>query len=131
MKTGYLWNYFVCLGKTTINENQHQLEKRIDKSGVAVTCLLSGLLGLVYKLFVYNWNTSEVLFNYLYENKTYSVATVRKKRLKLPKPVTNEKSQLANIGPQDVPRMSQGRPPSTSPGRSLKILFDRPGDVRI
>ena len=28
-----------------------------------------------------------------------------------------------------VPRMSQGRPPPTSPGRPLKILFDHPGDV--
>ena len=26
---------------------------------------------------------------------------------------------------------SQGRPPPTSPGRRLKILFDRPGDVPI
>ena len=30
-----------------------------------------------------------------------------------------------------VPRTSRGRPPPTSPSRSLKILFDRPGDVPI
>ena len=36
-------------------------------------------------------------------------------------------TQLANIGPQDVPRTF----PLTSPGRPLKILFDRPGDVLI
>ena len=32
--SGYLWNSFAYLGKNTINENQHQLERRIDKSGV-------------------------------------------------------------------------------------------------
>ena len=58
---------------------------------VVVTSLLSDLLGLGYKLFVGNWYTSEVLFDYLYENKTYAVGTVRKNRLKLPKSVTNEK----------------------------------------
>ena len=36
-------------------------------------------------------------------------------------------TQPANIGPQDVLRTS----PSNVPGRSLKILFDRPGDVPI
>ena len=36
-------------------------------------------------------------------------------------------SQPANCGPQDVPRTS----PPTSPGRPLKILFDRAGDVPI
>ena len=36
-------------------------------------------------------------------------------------------TQPANIAPQDVPRAS----PPTSPGRPLKILFDRPGDVPI
>ena len=86
--SGYLWNSFVYLGKTTINENQHQLERRIGKSGIIVTSLLSDLLGLGYKLFVDNWYTSEALFDYLYENKTCSV---RKNRLKLPKSVTNEK----------------------------------------
>ena len=30
-----------------------------------------------------------------------------------------------------VPRTSRGRPPPTSPGRPLKILFDRPGEVPI
>ena len=35
----YLWNSFVYHGKTTINENQHQLERRIGKSGVAFTSL--------------------------------------------------------------------------------------------
>ena len=30
-----------------------------------------------------------------------------------------------------VPRSSRELPPPTSPGRSLKILFDRPGDVPI
>ena len=35
-------------------------------------------------------------------------------------------SQPANIGPQDVPRTSL----PTSPGRTLKILFDRPGTSR-
>ena len=30
-----------------------------------------------------------------------------------------------------VPRTYQGRPPSTSPGRPLRILFDHPGDVPI
>ena len=30
-----------------------------------------------------------------------------------------------------VPRTSRGLPPSTSPGHSLKILFDRPGDVSV
>ena len=30
-----------------------------------------------------------------------------------------------------VPRTSQGRPPPTSSGRPLNILFDRPGDVSI
>ena len=36
-------------------------------------------------------------------------------------------TQPANIGPQDVPRTS----PSMSPGRPLKILFDRPRGVPI
>ena len=36
-------------------------------------------------------------------------------------------SQPANIGPHDI----LGRSPSTSAGRPLKILFDRPGDVPI
>ena len=89
--SGCLWNSFVYLGKTTINENQHQLERRIGKSGVVVTSLLSDLLGLGYKLFVDNWYTSEALFDYLYEYKTWAVGTVRKNRLKLPKFVTNEK----------------------------------------
>ena len=30
-----------------------------------------------------------------------------------------------------VPRTSRGRPPPKSPGRSLKIVFDRPRDVPI
>ena len=30
-----------------------------------------------------------------------------------------------------IPRTSRGRPPSTSPGRSLKLLFNHPGDVPI
>ena len=30
-----------------------------------------------------------------------------------------------------VPRTSRGRPPPASPGRPVKILFDRPGDVPI
>ena len=30
-----------------------------------------------------------------------------------------------------VPRTSQERPPTASPGRPLKILFDRPRDVPI
>ena len=30
-----------------------------------------------------------------------------------------------------VPRTSRERPPPSSPGRPLKILFDRPGDVPI
>ena len=55
------------------------------------TSLLSDLLGLGYKLFVDNWYTSEALFDYLYENKTCAVETARKIRLKLPKPVTDEK----------------------------------------
>ena len=48
-------------------------------------------------------------------------------------PIITEKNfiapstQPANIGPRDV----RGRPPPTSPGRPLKILFDRPGDVLI
>ena len=71
--SGYLWNSFVYLGKTNINENQHQLERRISKSGVVITSLLSDLLGLGYKLFVDNWYTSEALFDYLYENKTCAV----------------------------------------------------------
>ena len=81
--SGYLWNSFDYLGKTTINENQHQLERRIGKSGVVVTSLLSDLLSLGYKLFVDNCYTSEALFDYLYENKTCAVGTVRKNRLKL------------------------------------------------
>ena len=89
--SGYLWNSFVYLGKTTINENQHHLERRISKSCVVATSLLSDLLGLGYKLFADNWYTSEELFDYLYENKTCVVGTVRKNRLKLPKSVTNEK----------------------------------------
>ena len=76
--SGYLWNSFVYLGKTTINENQHQLERRISKYGIVVTSLLSDLLGLSYKLFVDNCYTSETIFNYLYENKTCAVGTVRK-----------------------------------------------------
>ena len=71
--SGYLWNSFVYLGKTDINENQHQLERRISKSGVVITSLLSDLLGLGYKLLVDNWYTSEALFDYLYENKTCAV----------------------------------------------------------
>ena len=89
--SGYLWNSFVYLGKTTINENQHQLERRIGKSGVVVTSLLSDLLGMGYKLFIDNLYTSEALFHYLYENKTCAVETVRKNQLKLPKSVTNKK----------------------------------------
>ena len=53
--SGYLWNSFVCFGKTTINKNQHQLERRIGKSAVFVNSLLIDLLGLGYKLFVDNW----------------------------------------------------------------------------
>ena len=87
----YLWNFFVYLGKTTINENQHQLERRLGKSGVAVNSLLSDLLGLNYKLLVDNWYMNETLFDYLYESKTSAVGTVRKNRLKLPESVTNEK----------------------------------------
>ena len=30
-----------------------------------------------------------------------------------------------------IPRTSHRRPPSTSPGRSLKLLFNHPGDVPI
>ena len=56
-----------------------------------INSLLSDLLGLGYKLFVDNWYMSAALFDYLYENKTYPVGTVRKNRLKLPKSVTNEK----------------------------------------
>ena len=87
--SGYLRNSFVYLGKTTINENQNQLERRIGKSGL-VTFLLRNLLGLGYKLFIDNWYTSEAIFDYLYENKICAVGTVRKNQLKLPNSVTNE-----------------------------------------
>ena len=40
-------------------------------------------------------------------------------------------AQPANIGPQDVQRTSRGRSPPASPGRPLKVLSDRPGDVPI
>ena len=49
------------------------------------------VLCLGCKLFVDNWYTNETLFDYLYENKTCAVGTVRKNRLKLPNSVTNEK----------------------------------------
>ena len=76
--SGYFCNSFVYLAKTTINENQHQLERRIEKSGVVVTTLLSDLFGLGYKLFEDNWYMSEALFDYLYKNKTYAMGTVGK-----------------------------------------------------
>ena len=47
-----------------MNENQHQLERKIGKSDAVVTSLVNDLLGLSYKLFVANWYTSEALFNY-------------------------------------------------------------------
>ena len=57
---------FFCLSWwNTINENQHQLERKIGKPDVVVTSLVNDLLGLSYKLFVGNWYTSETLFDYL------------------------------------------------------------------
>ena len=79
--SGYLWNSFLYLGKTTSNGNQPQLKRRIGKSNVAVTSLLSDLLGLGYKLFVDNWYMGEALFHCLYENKTCAVENVRGNRL--------------------------------------------------
>ena len=40
---------------------------------------------------------------------------------------TQEFTDSANIGPVEVLKTS----PPTSPGRPLKILFDRPGDISI
>ena len=37
--SAHLWISFVYLGKTTINENQHQLERGFDKSGVMYVCI--------------------------------------------------------------------------------------------
>ena len=48
----------------TMNENQHQLERKIGKSDAVVTSLVNDLLGLSYKLLVANWYTSEALFDY-------------------------------------------------------------------
>ena len=43
------------------------------------------------------------------------------------------KSLIKKIPSRQIldPKTSRGRPPKTSPGRSLNILFDRPGDVLI
>ena len=90
--SGYLWNSFLYLGKTTIMKiNTSQKGELANQALLLFTSLLSDLLGLGYKLFVDNWYTSEALFDYLYENKTCAVETARKIRLKLPKPVTDEK----------------------------------------
>ena len=76
--SGYLWNSFAYLGKTALTENQHWLERRIGKLGIAVISLLSDLLNLGYKLCADNWYKSVALFGYLYENKTCALGAVEK-----------------------------------------------------
>ena len=53
--------------------------------------LAKDLFGLGYKLYVYDWYTSEALFNYLYENQTCATGTARKNIMELPKSFMNEK----------------------------------------
>ena len=47
------------------------------------------LLNKGYRLYVDNWYTSQVLFNYLHENNTAACGTARKNRIKLPKVFTD------------------------------------------
>ena len=73
IKSGYLWNSFVYLGKDYLNKDQNELralKKQVGKTGTIVIYLMEDLLGFGFKLYVDNWHTSEALFRYLYENQT-------------------------------------------------------------
>jgi len=87
---GYLWNSFVYLGKEpNRNGDNPDLVRRLDKSGAVIPRLMGTLLNEGYRLYVDNWYTSQVLFNYLHENNTAACGTAQKKRIKLPKEFTD------------------------------------------
>ena len=88
--SGYLWNSFVYLGKEpNRNGDDPDLVRRLGKSGAVIPRLMGTLLNKGYRLYVDNWYTSQVLFNYLHENNTAACGTARKNRIKLPKVFTD------------------------------------------
>ena len=88
--SGYLWNSFVYLGKEpNRNGDDPDLVRRLGKSGAVIPRLMGSLLNKWYRLYVDNWYTSQVLFNYLHENNTAACGTARKNRIKLPREFTD------------------------------------------
>ena len=84
--SGYLWNSFVYLGKEpNRNGDDPDPVRRLGKSGAVIPRLMGTLLNKGYRLYVDNWYTSQVLFNYLHENNTAACGTARKNGIKLPK----------------------------------------------
>lgn len=76
--SGYLWNCFVYLGKEpNRNGDDPDLVRRLGKSGAFIPRLMETLLNKGYRLYVDNWYTSQVLFNYLHENNTAACGTAR------------------------------------------------------
>ena len=83
--SGYLRNSLVYLRKNTGYDNENlELKNRIRKMGGILVLLAKDLSGLGYKLYIDNWYTSEVLFNYLYENQTCATGTPTKNRMQFP-----------------------------------------------
>lgn len=88
--SGYLWNSFVYLGKEpNRNGDDPELVQRLGKSGAVISRLTENLLNKGYRLYVDNWYTSQVLFNYLHDKNTAACGTARKNRMKLPREFTD------------------------------------------
>ena len=74
--SGYLWNFFVYLGKEAIMSNEEQeYIKKLGKCGGVVPKLMADLYEKGLHLYVDNWCTSEKLFRHLEENGTAACGT--------------------------------------------------------
>lgn len=74
--TGYILNFIVYTGKTTISNGQSNDD--LGKSGNVVMTLLEPYLEQGHTVFVDNWYASPALFTKLENHKTNACGTVKK-----------------------------------------------------
>lgn len=83
-ETGYVLDFIIYTGATT-EINTGFEEEGLGKSGQIVLTLMETYLGKGHTLFLDNWYTSPVLFQYLYDRLTNCCGTVKCNRMFLPK----------------------------------------------
>jgi hypothetical protein len=96
-KTGYIHSLLVDEGKLTRFDHQN-LFPDLQKPGQYVMQLIYPLLNRGHILYVDNFYTDLILFQYLYKYQTSSLGTVRKGRRLLPTDVTKATMKKNNVG---------------------------------